>query len=62
MYLSREEERIYDGELGWAYEVSMKILVKLGDLYGAKRLIPIESAHISGVSYKTIGDAPIEFL
>jgi len=62
LYLSREEERIYDGELGWAYEVSMKILVKLGDLYGAKRLIPIESAHISGVSYKTIGDAPIEFL
>ncbi|MEM2638845.1 MAG: aconitase X, partial [Candidatus Bathyarchaeia archaeon] len=62
MYLSKEEERIYDGELGWAYEVSMKILVKLGDLYGARRLIPVESAHISGVSYKTIGDAPIEFL
>lgn len=40
----------------------MRILVKLGDLYGATRLIPIESAHISGVSYKTIGDAPTEFL
>lgn len=62
MYLTREEERIYDGELGWAYQVSMRILVKLGDLYGAKRLIPIDSAHISGVAYKTIGDAPIEFL
>ncbi|MEM0050320.1 MAG: aconitase X catalytic domain-containing protein [Candidatus Bathyarchaeia archaeon] len=62
MYLTKEEERIYDGELGWAYQVSMKILVKLGDLYGAKRLIPIDSAHISGVAYKTVGDAPIEFL
>jgi len=62
MYLTKEEERIYDGELGWAYQVSMKILVKLGDLYGARRLIPIENAHISGVSYKTIGDASIEFL
>ncbi|MCD6469851.1 aconitase X catalytic domain-containing protein [Candidatus Bathyarchaeota archaeon] len=62
MYLTKDEERIYDGELGWAYQVSMRILVKLGDLYGAKRLIPIKSAHISGVSYKTIGDAPIEFL
>ena len=62
MYLTKEEEKIYDGELGWAYQVSMKILVKLGDLYGAKRLIPIESAHISGVSYKTIGEASIEFL
>ena len=62
MYLTKEEEKIYDGELGWAYQVSMRILVKLGDLYGAKHLIPVESAHISGVSYKTIGDASIDFL
>ena len=62
MYLSREEERILDGEKGWAYQVAMRILVKLGDLFGADRLIPIESAHISGVSYKTIGDASIDFL
>ncbi|MEM1586484.1 MAG: aconitase X catalytic domain-containing protein [Candidatus Bathyarchaeia archaeon] len=62
MYLTREEERIYDGERGWAYQVSMRILVKLGDLYEAERLIPIDSAHISGVAYRTIGDAPIEFL
>jgi len=40
----------------------MKILVKLGELFNAERLIPIDSAHISGVSYKTLGDAPIEFL
>ena len=53
---------MYDGEQGWAYQTAMKILVKLGDLFGATRLIPIESAHISGVSYKTIGDAPIGFL
>ncbi|HDM88805.1 MAG TPA: DUF521 domain-containing protein, partial [Candidatus Bathyarchaeota archaeon] len=62
MYLSREEERIYEGEKGWAYQVAMKILVKLGDLFNADRLIPIESAHISGVSYKTIGDASIDFI
>jgi predicted aconitase len=62
MYLTSEEEKIYDGEQGWAYQVSMKILVRFGDLSGASRLIPIESAHISGVSYKTLGDAPIDFL
>ncbi|MEM2341203.1 MAG: aconitase X catalytic domain-containing protein [Candidatus Bathyarchaeia archaeon] len=62
MYLTREEEKIYNGEFGWAYQISIKILVKLGELYGAKRLIPIDSAHISGVSYRTIGDASIEFL
>jgi hypothetical protein len=62
MYLTREEERMYDGEHGWAYQVAMKILVRLGDLFGATRLIPIESAHISGVSYKHLGDAAIDFL
>ena len=62
MYLSKEEERIYEGEEGWAYQTAMKILVKLGDLFEADRLIPIDSAHISGVSYKTIGDAAVEFL
>jgi len=62
MYLTPEEEKIYNGELGWAYQVSMRILTRLGELFGATRLIPIDSAHISGVSYKTIGDAPINFL
>jgi len=62
MHLTREEERVYDGERGWANEKCMKILVRLGELFDAKRLIPIESAHVSGVSYKTLGDAPIEYL
>lgn len=62
MYLTPEEEKVYDGKEGWARQVCMKILVRLGDLYGATRLIPVKSAHISGVSYKTLGDAPIDFL
>ena len=62
MYLTKEEERIYDGEHGWANQICMKILVRLGELFSATRLIPISSAHISGVSYKTLGDAPAEFL
>lgn len=40
----------------------MKILVKLGELFDASKLIPIDSAHVSGVSYKTLGDAPTDFL
>jgi len=62
MYLTKEEERVYDGEQGWAYQIAMKILVRLGDLFGADRLIPIETAHLSGVSYKTTGDAATDFL
>ncbi len=57
MYLTRDEERIYEGELGWAKKKAMEILVAIGDLNDAARLIPVKSAHISGVSYRTIGDA-----
>jgi len=62
VYLTREEERICDGESGWADQICMKILVRLGELFNATRLIPIASAHVSGVSYKTLGDAPVDFL
>jgi predicted aconitase len=62
LYLTKEEERIFSGGAGWANQVCMRILVRLGDLYGASKLIPISSAHVSGVSYKTLGDAPVEFL
>ncbi|MDH5753834.1 MAG: aconitase X catalytic domain-containing protein [Candidatus Bathyarchaeota archaeon] len=62
MYLTKEEERTYDGEYGWANQICMKILVRLGELFNATRLIPISSAHVAGVSYKTLGDAPAEFL
>jgi len=62
LYLSREEERALDGELGPGLQLAMRILVKLGDLFGAERLLPIRSAHVSGVSYKTVGDVAIGFL
>jgi len=60
MHLTREEETIYKGELGATKQKAMEILVSLGDIYGANSLIPVESAQISGVSYKTIGDAGLE--
>jgi predicted aconitase len=62
MYLTKEEERTYDGEFGWANQTCMKILVRLGELFDASRLIQVSSAHVSGVSYKTLGDAPTDFL
>jgi predicted aconitase len=62
MYLTPEEEEMYDGEYGLAVEKSMEILVALGDIYGAEKMVEIVSAQISGVSYKTIGDAGLEYL
>ena len=62
MYLTKEEELILSGEYGYALQKAMEILVALGDIYGADRLIPIKSAQVAGVSYKNIGDAGVEFL
>ncbi|KAF5424770.1 MAG: hypothetical protein C5S44_01060, partial [Candidatus Methanocomedens sp.] len=41
---------------------AMEILTTLGDIYGADSLIPVKSAQIAGVSYKTIGDAGLEWI
>lgn len=62
MYLTPEEEKMMAGEYGPAVQKSMEILVALGDIYNAEKLVNITSAQISGVSYKTIGDAGLEFL
>lgn len=62
MYLTPEEKAMYDGKHGPAVEKSMEILVALGEIYSAKRMVDITSAQISGVSYKTIGDAGLEYL
>lgn len=62
MYLTKEEEQILDGEAGETLRQAIEILVALGDIYGADRLIPIKSAQIAGVSYKTMGDAGLEWI
>ncbi|MFQ6084995.1 MAG: aconitase X [Candidatus Bathyarchaeia archaeon] len=62
MHLTDEEERILQGELGPVKQKLMEILVALGDIFGAERLIPISSVQIAGVSYKSLGDAGIEWI
>lgn len=51
-----------DGEMGKAAAKAMEILVAVGKIYSAGRMVPVGSVQIAGVSYKTIGDAGIEFL
>lgn len=62
MYLTRYDEKILDGEEGWGKKKAMEILVAIGEIYGANKLIKIKNAHISGASYKNLGDAGLEFL
>ena len=62
MHLNRDEERVLAGEEGHSRKKAMELLAALGDIYEAERLIPVESAQVSGASFKTIGDAGIKFL
>jgi predicted aconitase len=62
MELNRQEQEILDGENGEAQAKAMAILEAVGNIYGADRLIPASSAQVAGVSYRTIGDAGLEFL
>jgi hypothetical protein len=62
MHLTKEEEKMMNGKMGKASQKAMEILVALGDIYGAEKLIEISSVQIAGVSYHNLGDAGIEFL
>ena len=50
------------GGQGSTKQKAMRLLVDLGEAAGAKRLIPVTSAHVSGVSPLTGGEGLIRFL
>jgi predicted aconitase len=50
------------GEAGAGVRRAMEIVVALGRIYGASDLVPVSSAQVSGVSYKNLGEAGLEFL
>jgi len=50
------------GEMGYAKQVAMEILLALGEIYGAEKMVLIKSAQISGVSYMNLGEAGVEWL
>ncbi len=62
MKLTDEERSWLAGEGGVALRRAMEIIVALGRIYGAERLIPVESVQISGVSYRNLGEAGLNFL
>jgi predicted aconitase len=60
--LTREEEAMLGGEEGPAAAKLLELLVSLGEVFGAERLVPVESAHVSGVSYKNLGESGLGWL
>lgn len=62
MQLDRDDEAILAGEQGGTRQKMLELLVALGKVMGADRLVPIKSAQVSGASYKTIGKYGLEWL
>lgn len=62
MYLTPEENQMLDGVQGRAVQKAMQILVALGTIYGAERMVRVNSAQVSGVSFDNLGQAGLDFL
>ncbi|MGD8458049.1 MAG: aconitase X catalytic domain-containing protein [Anaerolineales bacterium] len=62
MELTTSERDMLEGKLDKATQKAMEILVALGKIYNAEKLIPVTSVQISGVSYANLGEAGLQFL
>lgn len=57
--LTTRDQAMLNGEMGTAVQMAMRILVTMSQVYGALRLLDIESAHIDGCLYH--GFSGLEF-
>ncbi len=62
MELTLFEKQMLQGEMGPATRKAMEILVALGTIYQAEKMIPVASVQVAGVSYDNLGEAGLEFL
>lgn len=60
--LTAEEDALLAGEQGPGVQKAMAIVATLARIYGAADLVPIASVQVSGVSFKNLGKAGLEFL
>ncbi|MFA5106371.1 MAG: aconitase X catalytic domain-containing protein [Candidatus Micrarchaeia archaeon] len=62
MQLTKEEKEMLEGRHGNAAKKSMQILVALGTIFGAEKMVAVDSVQVAGVSYDNLGDAGLEYL
>jgi predicted aconitase len=60
--LTDYEKEMLEGKHGKATAKAMKILVALGNIFGAKKMIEVTSVQIAGVSYHNLGEAGLDYL
>lgn len=62
MELTNREKEMLDGVWGKGPQNAMRLLVTLGEIYGARRMIPVSSCHVGGRSYLISGEENIEWM
>ncbi|MFH1587740.1 MAG: aconitase X catalytic domain-containing protein [Candidatus Diapherotrites archaeon] len=62
MQLTNFEKEMLSGKQGKATQKAMKILVALGNIFGAEKMVPVSSVQIAGVSYDNLGEAGLDYL
>jgi predicted aconitase len=62
MFLTVDEEDTLKGEYGEGPEIAMAVLARLGDIYGADRMVKVESVHIDAAAYGWTSDAGLELV
>lgn len=62
MKLNEEQQEMLDGKRGAPKKKAMEILTKLGEIYGAKEMVPVTSVHMPGSSVVVAGRAGTKFV
>lgn len=62
MRLTADERAMLEGGYGPGTRKAMEILVGLGRIYGARRMVAVSSVQVAGVSYDNLGEAGLQFL
>ncbi|MBW2638480.1 MAG: DUF521 domain-containing protein, partial [Deltaproteobacteria bacterium] len=62
MFLTDEEKAMMDGARGESVRKAIEIIIRLGEIYGAERLVEFRSGHIDGHIDKEHNQTSIEFL
>lgn len=60
LYLTEEDNALLSGEMGEATQVAMRIVVRMGELFGAHELLSVSRVHIDSGIYE--GESGLDFV
>ncbi len=59
MKLTLYEQEMLDGQYGWPVQKGMEILYRIGEIYGAEKMLPVQNVHMVNASVSLSGKAAV---